>query len=106
MEESFCTCLPVIIVDMVETEVDSDAISCEVESGELVTQTVLRAVSVFRNREMTALEEPLYDTIDPDALDSLFNERSTGTLTFEYCGCVVTVHTAGTVYVQDARTVR
>lgn len=91
---------------MVGTDVETETISCEIESGESVTQTVLRAVSVFHNRETTALEEPLYAAIDPDALDSLFNERSTGTLTFEYCGCVVTVHTAGTVHVEDARTVR
>lgn len=35
---------------------------------------------------------PLYERIDPEALDALFRDRSPGTVTFEYAGYEVTVH--------------
>lgn len=49
--------------------------------------------------------EPLYDVVDPDALDQLFQPKSDGTprpggeLTFAYNGCEVTVRAGGDVIV-------
>ena len=87
---------------MVGTEVDEASVSCDVSPDESVTRAVLRAVSVFRNQETTALEEPLYHAIDPEALDRVFTARSVGKLTFEYCGCTVTVRSTGRIHVEAA----
>ena len=51
--------------------------------------------------------EPLFDTIDPDALDALFSSRNgtstrSGTVTFTHVGFEVTVSAAGDVTVVDA----
>lgn len=34
---------------------------------------------------------PLYDTIDPDALDEVIDGMSSGEITFRYAGCEITV---------------
>ena len=48
--------------------------------------------------------QPLYEVVDPDALDALFSsvsDRGTSvTVTFEYCGHAVTVTSEGTVTIQ------
>ena len=48
--------------------------------------------------------QPLYEAVDPDALDALFSSASNRgtnvTITFEYCGHAVTVTSEGTVTIQ------
>ncbi|SFS00481.1 hypothetical protein SAMN05216559_2366 [Halomicrobium zhouii] len=34
---------------------------------------------------------PLYDAVDPDALDQIFREERVGTVAFEYCGYTVAI---------------
>jgi len=51
--------------------------------------------------------EPLYNTVDPDALDALFSSRNgtatrSGTVTFTHAGYEVTVSAAGDVTVSEA----
>jgi hypothetical protein len=66
---------------------------------------VIETVAVASGREPTGIE-PLYEAIDPDALDELF--RSNGdvpvgdgiTVTFEFGGQSVTVHGSGAVVVR------
>ncbi|WP_049925688.1 HalOD1 output domain-containing protein [Halopiger goleimassiliensis] len=47
--------------------------------------------------------DPLHEAIDPDALDALFEDRadgaprSTGSVSFPYCGYLVTVEEDGSV---------
>lgn len=53
----------------------------------------------------TATLEPLYEVVDPDALDQLFQPKADGTprpggeLTFTYSGCEVIVRADGDVIV-------
>ena len=64
-----------------------------------VSEAVLSAVA---DREGVGPEElgtPLYDVIDPEALDNLFRNGS-GRVTFEYMNYVVTVDNRGTVRVE------
>lgn len=57
----------------------------------------LRIVEMVADAEgcdPSELDETLYQVVDPDALTNLFrtgSERSTGELTFEFCGYEVTV---------------
>ena len=44
---------------------------------------------------------PLYNAIDPDALDRLFANREGGTVTFCCCGHKITVKQDGTVVIRE-----
>ncbi|WP_276271108.1 HalOD1 output domain-containing protein [Haloarcula litorea] len=75
--------------------------------SEPLSQTVVYAVADTRGVEPTALDETLYDCIDPDALDTLFESTDRvhdGRLTFTMCDCRVEVDgSTGTVVVTDCR---
>jgi hypothetical protein len=60
----------------------------------LVTETV----AAREGRSPAELSEPLYAAIDPDALDSLF-QNSSGQVVFTYHGYEVTVTSGGDVSV-------
>ncbi|WP_227380723.1 HalOD1 output domain-containing protein [Haladaptatus halobius] len=54
--------------------------------------------------------EPLYDVIDPDALEALFASTQrdtdrTGSVTFQYCGYQVTVFSDRTIDIDPLRVV-
>lgn len=72
-----------------------------------VSERVVHAVA--RARDVDPLElDPLYDTVDPDALDKLFGTSTAsdstvhGRIVFGVAGCEVTVYSDGSVDV-DAR---
>lgn len=60
-----------------------------VESDSL-SMRVVEAVAESTGVEPTQLQPPLYDVINPEALDSLFRNGD-GSVTFSYCGRTVTV---------------
>lgn len=71
------------------------------EYGELPSTSVVETVAEATGVEATRLR-PLYDVIDPDALDRLFGDppgrsldAATGLVTFRYEGCDVSVHADG-----------
>lgn len=59
-------------------------------SRESVTEAVIEAVADYADVEKTELQEPLYDAIEPDALDRLFYNGQ-GKITFEYLEFIVAV---------------
>lgn len=61
---------------------------------------VLEAVAEREGVSLSDLSSPLYDVVDPDALDSLFTADE-GYLVFPYCGYRVTVSASGTVEIDD-----
>lgn len=69
--------------------------------GETVTECIVDAVANAIEADPLSLP-PLYETIDPEALDVLFRTESAsppldGLVVFVYAGCVVTVHADGEV---------
>ena len=64
---------------------------------------VVEAVARSEGIDPMALEPPLYDTIDPEALDRLFtttaDDSSRARVSFRYRGHDVTVRSDGTVQV-------
>jgi len=66
-----------------------------------VSETVLREVAAEEGVGPDELRPPLYDVVDPEALDRVFRER-TGQVSFEYHGYVVTVDHEGSVSLQPA----
>ena len=63
--------------------------------------TVLAAVARQTGVDVADLEAPLYEAIDPDALDRLLRHGADVTVTFEYNGHRVSIDGDGAVAVDD-----
>ncbi|WP_247728728.1 HalOD1 output domain-containing protein [Halovivax limisalsi] len=76
-----------------------------------VSQAVVEAVAEAEGIDVTDVEppafEPLYEVVDPEALDLLFAptvggaERAAGSVSFEYAGHDVTVYSDGRVTLDE-----
>lgn len=66
------------------------------------SEAVLHEVAEQTGKSLEELNPPLFDVIDPDALDTIFRS-DTGHVSFEYHGCVVTVSHSGTVNLEPAK---
>lgn len=44
---------------------------------------------------------PLYETLDPDALDSVVHKSPDCTVTFQYAGCTLTVESSSNIFVDE-----
>jgi hypothetical protein len=71
-----------------------------------LSTSVVQAVATALGTDPLSLDERLYDVLDPDALDRLFDGggEATGprTLSFDLAGCSVTVHGDGRIVVRRA----
>lgn len=74
----------------------------DVPGDQGVSTAVVEAVSDRTETPVLDLP-PVYDVVDPDALDVLFEGREThGAVTFRYAGQVVTVRSDRTIEVDEA----
>jgi hypothetical protein len=67
-----------------------------------MSDAVLTAIAEREGIGKEDLEQPLYDAVSPEALDSLFR-NSGGKVTFEYHGYVVTVDSSRQVDIAPAQ---
>lgn len=72
--------------------------------------SVIEAVADAEGVDPLALEPPLHDVVDPEALDALFTASSTlpggtGQVSFRYNGYDVVVENGGSVSVQKSPTI-
>lgn len=98
----------------------SGELTYRIGTSERVSEAVLAAVDAVSGRSVVGTAgadgastsrvlQPLYESIDPDALDALFRTtssgivRSEGTITFSYDGCEVTVDGDEVVRVRPVR---
>lgn len=70
-------------------------------SADTPTMTVLTAVARRMEVDVADLEQPLYDAIDPDALDRLLDHGGDVAVTFEYDDHTVSIGGDGTVTVTE-----
>ncbi|WP_369680798.1 HalOD1 output domain-containing protein [Halorubellus sp. JP-L1] len=71
-----------------------------------ICQKVIEAVADAERTDATDLVPPLYDAIDPDALESLFdNDGARGKVVFNYMTYEVSVFSDGYVSVNSLATV-
>jgi hypothetical protein len=73
-------------------------------AGALAGIAVVEALAAARNVAPADVRDPLYDSVDPDALDRLFAygdaaDAADGTVAFSVGGRTVTVHSDGTIVV-------
>ncbi|AEH37823.1 HalOD1 output domain-containing protein [Halopiger xanaduensis] len=77
-------------------------LSYTLDDDEAPSTGVVKATAILTDTSPLDLE-PLYDVIDPDHLDGMFQSSDGGTVFIEtrfvYCGCTVTV-TPETVYLE------
>ncbi len=64
------------------------------------SETVVSSVAAHKGVDEVALP-PLYEALDPDALDALFTTAG-GRVRFDYAGCTVEYASDGGVDVRDA----
>lgn len=66
---------------------------------------VVQRVATVTDQEVTQLP-PLYETIDPEALDAIINSVATDTSSlvfrFKYSGCQVIIHESGIVSIEES----
>jgi hypothetical protein len=67
--------------------------------GASSTEAVVQAVAKAEDADPTEIP-PLYNQIDPDALEKLFQNPSNGAVTFDYCDYTVTVRSDGAVHLE------
>lgn len=80
---------------------------------QLPSQAVIEAIATAEGVSPSELAppeyEPLHAVVDPEALDALFADRSSGTprpggsVSFTYCGYALTVTDCATVSIDDER---
>jgi hypothetical protein len=70
------------------------------EGDQSLSMTVIDAVSDVSGTDPTDLP-PLYDSINPEALDNLFTSERVGSVSFEFAGMPVSVHATGEVLVHS-----
>lgn len=73
------------------------------QSRDTLTGSIVTSVAEHEGVEESMLP-PLYETVDTDALEALFNHSTDPedvdvTVTFQYAGCTVSVQPDGTVTV-------
>lgn len=82
-----------------------EAVQRTIDGAETPTTAVVTAVANVRGVETTAVA-PLHHSVDPDALNSLFEPTSrrsrTGTVEFEHDGCRVELSSGDRVTVRAA----
>lgn len=72
-----------------------------------VCEVIVNSIAAVTGQRPETLE-PLYETINPDALESLFRPvspkapRNTGSVTFTYERCEITVHAVGTIEIDTS----
>ena len=72
-------------------------------TGKSLSTVVIEAVAEEMDTEPEELPVPLYEAIEPDALDALFGSQnsSDGVVMFSYCDYEVTVTADGGVSLED-----
>ncbi|WP_049922236.1 HalOD1 output domain-containing protein [Halopiger djelfimassiliensis] len=92
-----------------ETQESVSVTTFDPDAGERASEAVVTAVAAIADEDPSALE-PLYDVVDPDALDSLVehakrvDDAGTHELWFTYEGFDVGVRTDGEIRIRDAAT--
>ncbi|OVE83359.1 HalOD1 output domain-containing protein [Natronolimnobius baerhuensis] len=71
-----------------------------VQPDESVSHAILRVVADIRDQSVVELDEPLFESIDPDALEALFHDDSSGSIQFQYLELTIRVTAAGTIRVE------
>ncbi|ELZ23653.1 hypothetical protein C475_15318 [Halosimplex carlsbadense 2-9-1] len=83
-----------------QTPIETE-LTYRIDDDQSASEAVLDAVAERVGVDVLDLSTPLYDAVDPEALDAFYrtsgDERAATRVSFEYCGYEVTVSGDGTV---------
>ncbi len=85
--------------EKVRTEQQRTTLTIEQDSSQRMSTVLIEAVASIRDVTATELD-PLYETVDPDAIDALCDGPNTGNpleISFQYEGCGVNVSSDGRI---------
>lgn len=68
--------------------------------GPSASEQVIQTIANQSNTDALDLP-PLFDTLDPDALDTLVREMNEGEISFAYAGYNITVNSRGAIEVEE-----
>lgn len=68
-----------------------------------ISVDVINTIAAVTERDPLTMNPPLYDVIDTDALDRLFEQSDSASVEFEYDGHEVHIDSEGTVRVDGER---
>lgn len=89
------------VLEADSTDSNHESFQVEVDRDEQPSEAVIRSVSTVSGKEPTSLT-PLYDFLDPDALDELVKNSDRVTVQFEFDGYLVTVRSDDRIFVRAA----
>ena len=80
--------------------------STTLTTDEAVSIAVVDAVADLEDTTVADIDPPLYEVVDPDALDRLFmptedNDRNDGRVSFEYLEYTITITSDGFIRIGD-----
>lgn len=90
------TYLEDMLMEVPTKRVSMAALDQQFESEATLTENVVEFVAEAEGTDPLNLP-PLYATVDPDHLDSVFRSGTTGRIMFEYCGYRLAVDSNGQV---------
>ncbi|WP_415379600.1 HalOD1 output domain-containing protein [Halosimplex sp. TS25] len=67
------------------------------DTGDQVSLEVIEAIATVTGTDPLTMDPPLYDVVDTDALDSLYENGAVASVEFEYDGHTVVVDEERTV---------
>jgi hypothetical protein len=97
--------LPTQIISELKTWLNNGMNSNDSEETQSPSEAVLYKIAEQEDVQPEDLNPPLFEVVDPDALDELFRE-DTGSVSFEYHGYLVTVDHSGKVSLQSVESER
>lgn len=68
-----------------------------IDRSQGMSYQVIEALAAVENRDALSMNPPLYEAIDPDAIDSLLDTDSPVKVEFEYNGHMVTAKSDGSI---------
>ena len=81
---------------------DMNQLQTDVSTGNSISKAIVESVAEAEGTDPSELTTPLYDVIEPDALEALFaNDRAFGKVIFNYEGYEVSVFPDGYVSVKS-----
>ncbi|MCW8173201.1 HalOD1 output domain-containing protein [Natrialba swarupiae] len=91
----------------IDPDAETALVSHDWDASESLSRTIVSTVAALSGRNPAEMER-LYDRIDPDGLEALFEptnagtNRNAGTVSFRLEGYTVTVHGSGSIVVTKA----
>lgn len=91
---------PILVVDRVESKMDSMAVH---KDNQQISIDVIETVAAVTGNDPLAMNPPLYEVVDTDALDTLYERGADVCVEFEYDGHQIVIDSDQSVTVDGRK---